>query len=55
MTGMHKNVVDAINEAYNERVHIAGNTYEGLTSKGIVIHMYLDDQDKIITAFPIYE
>lgn len=47
-------VVDAINEAYEERVFISGNTYEGLTKDGIVIRMYLDNQEKIISAFPIY-
>lgn len=47
-------VVDAINEAYDNRVHINGNTFEGLTNEGIVIRMYLDDQNKIISAFPVY-
>lgn len=47
-------VVEAINEAYEHKTHIRGNTYEGLTSDGIVIHMYLNQQDKIISAFPIY-
>jgi len=47
-------VIDAINEAYEEKVLISGNTYEGLTSEGIVIRMYLDQNGKIISAFPIY-
>lgn len=46
-------VVDAINEAYANKVYISGNTYEGLTEEGFVIRMYLDNQDKIISAFPI--
>lgn len=47
-------VVDAINQAYENKTHISGNTYEGLTEEGIVIRMYLDDTEKIISAFPIY-
>lgn len=47
-------VVDAINEAYDNKVFISGNTYEGLTADGMVIRMYLDQDDKIISAFPIY-
>lgn len=48
-------VVDAINEAYENRIFITGNTYEGLTDEGMMIRMYLNDQNKIISAFPIYE
>jgi hypothetical protein len=48
-------VVDAINESYEEKTPITGNTYEGLTSDGMVIRMYLDQQGKIISAFPVYE
>ncbi|MBF6978784.1 EndoU domain-containing protein [Aerococcaceae bacterium zg-BR22] len=47
-------VVDAINEAYESREHVSGNIYEG-TFDGITIQMYLTDNDKIISAFPIYE
>lgn len=47
-------VVDAINEAYDAKTFISGNTYEGLTTDGIVIRMYLDQDEKIISAFPIY-
>lgn len=49
-----QDVVDAINEAYEEKVYISGNTFEGLTEEGIVIRMYLDNDEKIISAFPIY-
>lgn len=49
-----QDVVDAINEAYENRTHINGNTYEGLSEAGMVIHMYLDDAEQIISAFPIY-
>lgn len=48
-------VIDAINEAYENKVFLSGNTYEGLTSEGIIIQMYLDQNGKIISAFPIYE
>lgn len=48
-------VVDAINEAYEARVFISGNTYEGLTGEDVIIRMYLDQNDKIISAFPVYE
>ncbi|MBM7601573.1 hypothetical protein JOC34_004001 [Virgibacillus halotolerans] len=47
-------VVDAINESFNEKTLVSGNTYEGLTSDGMVIRMYLDEQDRIISAFPVY-
>lgn len=48
-------VIDAITEAYNNREHVSGNTYEGVSDSGIVIDMYLTDDDKIISAFPIYD
>ncbi|HLR71704.1 MAG TPA: EndoU domain-containing protein [Pseudogracilibacillus sp.] len=48
-------IVDVINEAYEKRVFITGNTYEGLTAEGMVIRIYVDQQQKIISAFPIYE
>lgn len=50
-----QDVVDAINEAYDAREYVNGNTYAGITEEGIVVHMYLDDQEKIISAFPVYE
>ena len=49
-----QDVIDAINEAYEHKVHIHGNTFEGLTKDGIQIRMYLDQNEKIISAFPIY-
>src|SRR5699024_4265068 len=48
-------VVDAINEAYEAKTWINGNTYAGLTSEGMEISMYLDQKEKIISAFPVYE
>lgn len=47
-------VVEAINEAYDSKQLITGNTYEGLDTNGVVIRMYLDDHGKIISAFPVY-
>ncbi|MDY0396148.1 EndoU domain-containing protein [Virgibacillus halophilus] len=47
-------VVDAINEAYEAKTFVSGNTYEGLSREGMRIRMYLDNNDKIISAFPIY-
>lgn len=47
-------VVDAINEAYDDRSFITGNTYEGFTSEGVLVSMYLDQNDQIISAFPNY-
>lgn len=48
-------VIDAINEAYNNRVNTRGNTYVGESENGLGITMYLDANDKIISSFPIYE
>lgn len=47
-------VVDAINEAYDNRVFVKGsdNVYRG-TANGITIEMYLTDNEKIISAFPV--
>lgn len=47
-------VVDGINEAFDNSEHVSGNIFEG-ESQGIKIQMYLTDDDKIISAFPIYE
>lgn len=47
-------VVNAINEAYDNKTFINGNTFEGLTSDGVAIRMYLDDNEQIISAFPVY-
>lgn len=50
-----QDVIDAINEAYDSKDYISGNTYEGMTEEGIIVRMYLDHADKIISAFPVYE
>ena len=45
-------VVDTINEAYASKSYVKGNTYFGQSTNGIVIEMYLDKADKIISASP---
>lgn len=50
-----QDVVDAINEAYDNKQFMTGNTYEGLTDEGIIVQMYLNNRDEIISAFPVYE
>ena len=64
-------VIDAINEAYSDRIHFSGKMWDesvmslddfhrfndgniwcGSTSNGMYITMYLDDNEKIISAFP---
>lgn len=48
-------VVDAINEAYEHKERLTGNTYAGLSEDGIVIQMYINEEEDIISAFPEYE
>lgn len=45
-------VIDSINEAYADRLHWTGNTWYGSTSDGMSITMFLDKDNKIISAFP---
>lgn len=47
-------VVDAIQEAYHNKKFVSGNIYNGTTKEGITVQMYLDENDKIISAFPKY-
>ena len=47
-------VVEAINEAYDSKQHMNGNTYVGSSKSEVQIKMYLDASKKIISAFPIY-
>ena len=47
-------VVDAINEAYSNKVLAHGNKYIGKSSNGLKIGMYIRESDgKIISAFPM--
>ncbi len=48
-------VIDSINEAYENRELLRGNLYAGLTEDGIEIDMALDNKERIITAYPIKE
>lgn len=47
-------VVEAINEAYGNRVYIRGNTFVGETDLGVKIEMFLDKNDRIISVYPKY-
>lgn len=48
-------VIDAINQAYDSRVNLRGNAYVWESDGGLEIEMYLDADNKIISAFPIYK
>lgn len=51
-------VLNAINEAYTNKVMIdpaRPNFFEGKTSSGITVGMYIDQNGNIATAFPIYD
>jgi len=47
-------VIDAINDAYEHRQFIHGNTYEGITEDGVILRMYVTNDEQIISAFPLY-
>lgn len=47
-------VVNAINEAYGNKVYVSGSRYRG-HSQGISIEMYLTPEGKIKSAYPIKE
>ena len=48
-------VVDCINEAYGNKIPQLGtvNTYNGTTSQGFTVQMFLDAAGKIKSAFPL--
>ena len=50
-------VIDAINEAYVSRELYSGSKYKfiGETKEGISIVIYLDDYDKILSVYPVYQ
>lgn len=48
-------VVDAINEAYASRVDTGDGGFDGVTSGGITVHMYVDDLGLVTTAYPVME
>ena len=47
-------VIDTVNQAYSNREHTKGNRYEGIAENGITIGMFLDSEEHIISAFPLY-
>ena len=50
-----QDVIDAINEAYENRVEIGDNLYAGLTKDGMEIDMALTKKGIITTAYPVKE
>ncbi|WP_440116660.1 WXG100 family type VII secretion target [Paenibacillus sp. QZ-Y1] len=46
-------VIDSVNEAFNNKVNIKNNKYIGKTSTGMEVELILRN-DKIISAYPIY-
>ena len=50
-------VVDMINEAYENKIKVpeTKNLYLGITNEGMFIYMYLNEDEKIENAFPLYE
>ncbi|MCY8232349.1 EndoU domain-containing protein [Priestia endophytica] len=48
-------VLEAINEAYDNKTQIDENKFSGKTSSGIWIDMYLNKDGSIATAYPIYK
>lgn len=48
-------VIDAINQAYENKELLNGSLYAGITEEGIEIDMALDEEGKIITAYPVKE
>lgn len=48
-------VVDAIGEAYASRVSSGDGGLDGVTSGGITVHMYVDDEGLVTTAYPVME
>ena len=49
-------VVNAINDAYHSKKLVPGksNLYEGISKDGMTIRMYLNPDNTVITAFPVY-
>ena len=49
-------VVNAINEAYTNKKLVPGtkNLFEGTSSSGVKVRMYLNPNSTVITAFPAH-
>lgn len=50
-----QDVVNAINEAYENRIYLSGNKYTGMTKSGMEIEMFLDKNNKILSTYPLLE
>lgn len=50
-----QDVIDAINEAYENRVEISDSLYAGLTDEGMEIDMVVNKKGIITTAYPVKE
>ena len=50
-----QDVVDAINQAYENAELIGNDLYAGITDDGIEIDMYMTKKGKITTAYPVME
>lgn len=48
-------IINAIQEAYQNRIFKGGRTYEGFSNCGIKIRMFLTKNEKIASAFPYYK
>lgn len=48
-----QDVVNAINEAYEKRTYFNGNKYIGQTKDGMKIQMFINNKNKIISAYPM--
>ena len=50
-----QDVIDAINQAYENKVQIEDSLYAGLTDDGMEIDMAINKKGKITTAYPVKE
>lgn len=48
-----QDVVNAINEAYEKRTYFNGNKYIGQTKDGMKVQMFINNKNKIISAYPM--
>lgn len=48
-------VIDAINQAYENKERLSGDLYAGLCDAGFEIDIVINDDGKIITAYPVKE
>ena len=55
-TWSEQKILMEIENAFNNKIFVSGNTWKGLSSEGIEIRMFLktDGSNHIISAFPIF-